>query len=131
MTRGLLDTNMLILRATAAAVRLEDLPSQLFLSVVTIGELELGVHVARDPRTRQLRLETLRAATARPPLPIDAHVASQWARPVTAVRGAGRKAGVNDLWIAATALAHDMPVVTRDRDFDVLRDLGLADVIVV
>ncbi len=36
---------------------------------------------------------------------------------------------INDLWICAIALAHGMPVITQDDDFDVLADLSLVDVI--
>ncbi|WP_367280063.1 PIN domain-containing protein [Nocardioides sp.] len=42
---------------------------------------------------------------------------------------AGRAVPANDLWIAATAVAHDLPVVTQDSDFDVLAELGLLEVI--
>lgn len=39
----------------------------------------------------------------------------------------GRKVGVNDLWIAASAAAHNLPVITRDNDFDALEAVaGLA-----
>ena len=34
---------------------------------------------------------------------------------------------VNDLWIAATARANRLPVVTQDGDFAVLSALGLID----
>ena len=37
--------------------------------------------------------------------------------------------GVNDLWIAAVALANGLPVVTRDSGFDVLAELGALAVI--
>jgi predicted nucleic acid-binding protein len=36
---------------------------------------------------------------------------------------------VNDLWIAAIAVAHDLPVVTQDADLDALDELELVDVI--
>lgn len=36
---------------------------------------------------------------------------------------------MNDLWLAATALANEVPLVTQDDDFDTLADLGLLDVI--
>jgi predicted nucleic acid-binding protein len=32
---------------------------------------------------------------------------------------------INDSWIAATALAHDLAVLTRDADFDVVPDLRI------
>jgi predicted nucleic acid-binding protein len=33
------------------------------------------------------------------------------------LRAAGRKAPINDSWIAATAIAHHVPVVTQDSDY--------------
>lgn len=36
---------------------------------------------------------------------------------------------VNDLWIASVAVAHGMPVVTHDHDFEALVELGLAQVL--
>lgn len=38
---------------------------------------------------------------------------------------------VNDLWIAAIAKAHALPVVTQDADFEAIRDLGGPTVILV
>jgi predicted nucleic acid-binding protein len=34
-----------------------------------------------------------------------------------------REAPINDTWIAATALAHDLPVLTQDSDYDAMPDL--------
>lgn len=63
------------------------------------------------------------------PLPVDGSAARQWAALRVRLRDAGRKVNVNDLWIAAVALANQLPVVTQDDDFDVLAELGLLDVI--
>ncbi len=41
-----------------------------------------------------------------------------WALLVSQLRDAGRKAPVNDTWIAATALANGIPIVTQDNDYD-------------
>jgi predicted nucleic acid-binding protein len=41
----------------------------------------------------------------------------------------GRKVNANDVWIAATAAAHGMPVVTQDADFDALS--GVAGLTVI
>lgn len=37
---------------------------------------------------------------------------------VWALRDAGRRMPLNDSWIAATALAHAIPVVSQDEDYD-------------
>ncbi|HMS38442.1 MAG TPA: PIN domain-containing protein, partial [Arachnia sp.] len=65
------------------------------------------------------------------PLVVDAAVSAHWARLRVALHQAGRRSGVNDLWLAATALANDLPVVTQDDDFDALAELGLLEVIKV
>lgn len=50
-------------------------------------------------------------------------VAETWALLVSRLRAAGRKAPINDSWIAATALTYDVPVVTQDGDYDGITDL--------
>lgn len=50
-------------------------------------------------------------------MPIDGAVADRWAGLVATLRQAGRRAPVNDVWIAATAAVLDVPVVTQDDDY--------------
>ncbi|MGH3495442.1 MAG: type II toxin-antitoxin system VapC family toxin [Sciscionella sp.] len=93
-------------------------PERVALSVITVGELRLGVLAARDGPTRARRLETLSAAAALDPLPVDEGVAHAWAALRLALRDAGRRMPINDSWIAATAIANDMPVASQDDDYD-------------
>lgn len=93
-------------------------PDRIAVSVITVAELTLGVLCARDGPIRARRLDTLRRAESLDPLPIDADVASRWASLRLALRDAGRSMPANDSWIAATALAHAMPVVSQDADYD-------------
>ncbi len=89
------------------------------MSVVTLAELELGVHLAASAEIRSRRLATLCAVqTTYAALPIDEEVASAFARIVAAARGAGRRPTVQDSWIAATAAAHGVPVFTQHVGFD-------------
>lgn len=53
------------------------------------------------------------------PIPIDSAVAESWARLHVLLRDGRQRMPVNDSWIAATALAFDVPVVTQDDDYDV------------
>ena len=93
-------------------------PDNVGVSVVSIAELRLGVLVASTAEARSARLRTLLAAEALDPIPISSEVAHEWAALRVRLRDAGRSMPVNDSWIAATALAHDLAVVTRDDDFD-------------
>ena len=50
-------------------------------------------------------------------MPVDTAVADAWARLREAMRARGRRMPINDSWIAATAIAHAVPVVTQDDDY--------------
>jgi len=93
-------------------------PGRVAVSVVTVAELRLGVLAAHDGPTRAQRLETLSAAASLDPLPIDEGVAHAWATLRLALRDAGQRMPINDSWIAATAIANDLPVASQDGDYD-------------
>jgi predicted nucleic acid-binding protein len=119
--RGLLDTSVFIAGEQARPLAAERLPDEAAISVVTLAELELGVHLASSESVRGQRLRTLQAAQATyVALPVDPSVASAFAELVAAARRAGRRPKVQDTWIAATALAHAVAVYSQDSDFDEL-----------
>lgn len=118
MTSGLLDTSVFIARETDRPLGL--LPDRVAISVVTIGELELGVLAAIDEEVLARRADTLALARQSDPLPVTEPVMSAWARLVIDCRRAGvhRTVRLTDALIAATAVVHGLPVVTQDEDFD-------------
>ena len=118
MSVGLADTSVFVARESGRPLRSEDLPEQLAVSAITIGELRAGVLAATDVATADRRLTTLQAARALEPIPVDEAVAVAWARLRVDLRDLGRRLGVNDSWIAATALAHGLVLVTQDDDYD-------------
>ena len=114
---GLLDTSVFIAREDGRP--LGALPERVVVSVVTIGELQLGVLGAKGVDIRARRADTLALARAADPLPISEAVMGTWARLVADCRKAGiqRAIKLTDSLIAATAIEHGLPVVTQDRDF--------------
>jgi len=96
---------------------LEEIPDEIAISIVTIGELRAGVLSAKELLVRDRRLETLTRALTFDPLPIDLVVASNWAQLRVALQNEGKRMPANDSWIAATAIAYDMPVLTQDDDY--------------
>ncbi len=96
---------------------------------MTVAELHVGVLAARDVDTRARRLATLETTGDMELLRIDDRVAATWARLRVRLAEARRRLNVNDLWIAATALANDLPVVTQDDDFGPVE--GVAGLVVV
>jgi predicted nucleic acid-binding protein len=93
------------------------------ISVASLTELGLGVHMAADEKLRQLRRTTLARAQRFIALPYDELVAARLADLVAAARSQKRRAGAMDAIIAATALVHDLEIWTQDDDFDVLAKL--------
>ncbi len=118
--RGLLDTSIFIATETGRSLKARSIPADSAISVVTFAELQAGVLAARDVDSRAARLATLDTTADMAILPIDVDVAAAWARLRVHLLEANRRLTVNDSWIAATAIAHRIPVVTQDGDFDPL-----------
>lgn len=114
---GLLDTSIFIARESGRP--LGDLPDRVAVSVVSIGELQLGVLAAGDDISRARRADTLALARAADPIPVSEAVMTTWARLVADCREAGiqRTVKLTDALIAATAVEHGLPVVTQDDDY--------------
>jgi predicted nucleic acid-binding protein len=95
----------------------------LFLSVISIGELETGFTTMLDAQ-RRARLEASlegHMALLFPGrvLPVTQAIASRWGRLSGLRQKSGRPLGVADGMIAATALEHNLKLVTRNvKDFD-------------
>jgi predicted nucleic acid-binding protein len=115
---GILDTSVIIARSDEG-IDLAALPDEAAISVATLAELHFGVLVARKDPLRRQRLRRLgEVEAAFSALPLDESVARAFATVAHAVRTAGRqpRARVMDIWVAATALAHGVPVFTQNRD---------------
>jgi predicted nucleic acid-binding protein len=125
--RGLLDTSVFIAAESGRELDASALPDEGAISPITTAELHVGVLAAKDVDTRARRLATLEAVADVETLPIDNAVAAAWALLRIHLAESERRLNVNDLWIAATALAHDLPVVTQDDDFEPIEGIsGLA-----
>jgi predicted nucleic acid-binding protein len=110
-------------------LRIEALAETSAISVVTKAELRVGIFAAEDIETRDRRLMTFELANRIVTLPVDEKVSRAWSQMRAYVQASGKKVEVNDMWIAATAAAHEIPVLTQDRDFDALS--GVAGLTVI
>jgi predicted nucleic acid-binding protein len=126
--RGLADTSIFIASETGRTLDPDALPDEIAVSIVTVGELRAGVLSAADVETRDRRLGTLLRALELQPLPVDEAVAEAWARLRITLRDHGLRMPVNDSWIAATAVALGVPVVTQDADYVAVPGLDVVHV---
>ncbi len=127
--RGILDTSVFIADEQGRPLSTAELPAEAAVSVVTLAELELGVHLAASENARTRRLATLRALNETyVAVPIDEPVASAFAELVALARRSGRRLNIQHAWIAATAKAHAAEVYTQDVDFEGLPGLDVVRV---
>jgi predicted nucleic acid-binding protein len=122
----LLDTNIIseLVRAKPAKAVLawfDDVPSEaLHISVLTLGEIHKGIEqMEESARREKLRMwleHDLVAWFDKRVLPIDVAVADRWGRLVARI---GRPVPSIDSLLAATALYHELRLVTRNvKDFN-------------
>jgi predicted nucleic acid-binding protein len=123
--RGLLDTNILILRSW---IDPDELPDEMAVSAVTLAELSAGPHEVRgndeqdmydEHAERARRLEVLqRVENEFDPIPFDAEAARIFGRITAAVIAAGRKPRrrLADLMIASTAISQGLALFTANPD---------------
>lgn len=119
IARGLVDTNILILRHLIPA---EELPRELAISAVTLAELSAGPHLVRGDdeearRERARRTLVLQQAEQEfEALPFDAVAARIYGQLNGAVPDQGRtpRRRIADLQIAATAVVHRLPLFSTN-----------------
>jgi predicted nucleic acid-binding protein len=111
--RGVLDTSTVIMLPRITNVA--SLPAEPLITAVTLAELSVGPLVATDDAERAARQAHVQQAEADfDPLPFDAAAARAFGRVAASLRKVGRKpsARAYDAMIAATAVAHNLPVFT-------------------
>ncbi len=129
MDAGVLDTSVFIANESGRPLDESALPERVATTVITLAELNAGVLAAGSADIRARRLATLDAVADVAALPVDEDAAREWARLRVHLAEAGRRMGINDLWIAAIAVSRGLPIVTQDDDFAALE--GAAGVAVV
>jgi predicted nucleic acid-binding protein len=124
MSRGLLDTSVVIAAADGEHV---PLPDEAAISVITLGELRAGILRARDAAVRAARVARLNHVRSLfTPLTVDEHVAEHYGRALARARDEGRMEDAADLLIVATAAATDNALHTRDeRQAKLARRMGI------
>jgi len=125
--RYLMDTNTFIAAMKGVATvrdKLEHTPlSDLVLSPVVLGELELGIEKSAHREKNAARLAGVVARIEL--LPLDATVSRHYAAIRADLERKGTPIGANDYWIAAQGLAFGAVVVT-DNEAEFTRVPGLA-----
>jgi tRNA(fMet)-specific endonuclease VapC len=91
------------------------------LPVVVLGEFRYGIAISRHRSDYEAWLE--KHLPAFDVLTVTEDTAAVYAALRAALRKAGQAIPANDAWIAALALEHRLPVLSRDEHFDVVRGI--------
>lgn len=116
----ILDTNALSAFADNDRALLKVLPMDRpwHLPVVVIGEYRFGLKSSREQKRRELWLSELIALVTI--LPVTESTTTYYASVRHDLKALNRKIPPNDSWIAALALEHDLPVLSRDSHFGII-----------
>ena len=119
MTRQLLDSSAYITFKKRHPEIVETLSraEKIWVSPIVLGELRAGfLHGSKRERNeRELRifLESPRVSV----LAVNEETSERYATIRVALKKAGTPVAANDIWIAASAIQHGLPILTSDRDF--------------
>ncbi len=116
----ILDTNALSAAADREPAALEVVASaeRLAVPVIVLGEYRLGIAQSRRRTNYENWLrEWIAAVTV---LDIDEETTHHYAAIGLELKRMGKPIPANDLWIAALCRQHALPLVSRDRHFDLV-----------
>ncbi len=119
----LLDTNIVIEIFDGnkeIADRLNNL-SDFYISAVVAGELFIGINRVTNKSKHLKKLNDFLELCS--VLNTDIITAQYYGEIVAALYKKGKQLPVNDVWIAATALQHNLTLVTRDNHFNEIEEL--------
>ena len=123
----ILDTNALSAAADhePSALQVVADAEHLALPVIVIGEYRLGIAQSRHRATYENWLREWVAAVA--VLEVDEETTRSYAAIGLELKRRGKPIPTNDLWIAALCRQHSLPLLSRDRHFDLVPGLRRID----
>ena len=119
----ILDTNAISAVADneSAAVRLFNQAASIELPAIVLGEYRFGIGQSRRRKEYEKWLDELIAATRF--LPVEEETTRHYAQIRSELKKAGKPIPSNDIWIAALARQHQLPLMSRDAHFDAVAGL--------
>lgn len=125
MNGKLLDTNCIIdfLKGKISTPNFFALPHLVYISQITVGELLYGAELSQ--KVEQNKATYLEFCEKFQILPVDFSVATEYAKIKASLKKQGTPIPENDIWIASTAFAHNLTIVTSDKHFSKIENLDI------
>lgn len=94
-----------------------------WIPVTVLGELYCGLRKCNNPEKERLRIGDLRERCL--VVGVDEGTAVRYAEVYSDLEKKGMMIPINDIWIAAFAMRHEMPLLARDDHFGRIDGLNL------
>lgn len=123
----ILDTDALsaIANGETSAMQIAARAERLAVPVIVLGEYQMGIAQSRQRAAYQSWLREWVSAVI--VLDIDEETTHSYAAIGLELKKKGKPIPANDLWIAAACRQHSMPLLSRDRHFDLVSGLHRLD----
>lgn len=123
----LLDTNAYsdFVRGDLGLAQLLNQADIVYVPVIVIGEMKRGFYYGSQVRKNIENLERFIAKPRTRVLDISQETAEQYGQLAAYLKQQGTPIPINDVWIAALCVQYDLPLLTRDSDFQHLPQLTL------
>ncbi|MBQ3824932.1 MAG: PIN domain-containing protein [Spirochaetaceae bacterium] len=123
MNGNIFDTNVIIriIKGDIAVANEARKIKQVHIPVIVLGELLFGAE--KSQLKAENRDKYLQFCLSYPLLDVTKQVALEYGKIKCALQSHGNIMPENDMWIAATALANDMAVITQDKHFEHIPNL--------
>lgn len=127
MSRVLIDTNIYsnAMRGEAGAIEIMRSYDEIYFSPIVIGELLAGFKGGSQEQRNTKQLHSFLAQARVKPLSLGESTAQFYAMIFNDLKSRGTPLPTHDLWIAASAMEHGVPLATRDKHFQKIPGLLL------
>jgi len=123
----LIDTNIysLAMRGDTNIVSILQRVESIFVTPVIVGELLAGFKGGNREKQNRIQLQQFLDSPRVAVLNIDENTSGFYSAVFHQLKKSGKPIPTNDLWIAASALQHQLALFSRDRHFEYVNNINL------